>query len=452
MKICVNIPILVILILIESFCLAEPGREQSPDLGFIAEPSREERRRIEGLQDRAGSRPGPIACPMTRNAACSFYSDPWKSCSGSVEEEASLEVLRASLAHFAADSFAAVSRQIPRGNVVFSPFSLASILTHLLLGARGHTKVALEGVLHYKDHFKCVHQSLKLLLNASHSLTSTSQLFFREGVCLEQSFIERSEHFYGQQPEALTHNRTENVELVNALVRRATKGLIPHMLDSVSDDTIFMFINAIIYSGKWKTTFDKEMTTYESFSLNRKESVRVPMMQSMSYPLAAISFPSPNVEVGKFQLFGKNSFVVIMPVYPSLDLANVERKLTSEKLLEIMDQLSQVDYKPTTVYLPRLKMDFTQDLLDAVIEMERRCSNPTNLCGLTQGSGMLVSSMIHRAVISLDEQGVEAAAAMTMTVSRTISIFQVNRPFLWLIWDHVLGSPVFIGRVVDPSV
>ncbi|XP_032876293.1 factor XIIa inhibitor-like [Amblyraja radiata] len=207
--------------------------------------------RIAGLQERVG-RPGPIACPMIQNAACASYSDPWKGCSGSREDEASLDELRNSLADFAVDSFAAVSGQKPSGNVVFSPLSLASILTHLLLGAKGHTKVALEEALHYKHHFKCVHQSLKLLLNASRSLTSTSQLFVREGVCLKQSFIERSEHFYGQQPESLTHNRTENVELVNALVRRATKGLIPHMLDSVSDDTILMFINAIIYSGDQK--------------------------------------------------------------------------------------------------------------------------------------------------------------------------------------------------------
>ena len=60
--------------------------------------------------------------------------------------------------------------------------------------------------------------------------------------------------------------------------------------------------------------------------------------------------------------------------------------------------------------------------------------------------------MIHKAVVEVNEEGTEAAAA-TAVGMRTTSMppmFEVNRPFLFLIREHATGTILFIGRVTNP--
>lgn len=65
----------------------------------------------------------------------------------------------------------------------------------------------------------------------------------------------------------------------------------------------------------------------------------------------------------------------------------------------------------------------------------------------------LLSQFKHQSTITVNEEGTEAAA-MThigfMPLS-TQTRFIVDRPFLFLIYEHRTGCVVFMGRVVDPS-
>jgi alpha-1-antitrypsin len=60
---------------------------------------------------------------------------------------------------------------------------------------------------------------------------------------------------------------------------------------------------------------------------------------------------------------------------------------------------------------------------------------------------------VHKAVLTLDEKGTEASGttileAMPMSVPQEI---KYDRPFLFLIYDTHTKSPLFVGRVVDPT-
>ena len=63
--------------------------------------------------------------------------------------------------------------------------------------------------------------------------------------------------------------------------------------------------------------------------------------------------------------------------------------------------------------------------------------------------------MRHQGFIAVDEEGTEAAAA-TAVVAQLQSMpmtepFHVDRPFLYVIHDVEHGTPLFLGRVVDPT-
>ena len=64
--------------------------------------------------------------------------------------------------------------------------------------------------------------------------------------------------------------------------------------------------------------------------------------------------------------------------------------------------------------------------------------------------------MFHKAFVSVDEEGTEAAAAtaVVMTESAMPSSpveLTVDRPFFFLIRDKDTGAPLFFGRVLNPA-
>lgn len=74
-----------------------------------------------------------------------------------------------------------------------------------------------------------------------------------------------------------------------------------------------------------------------------------------------------------------------------------------------------------------------------------------NLCGLTEDPDLRISAMQHQSMLELKESGVEAAATSTVSVARSLLLFEVQQPFLFLLWDQQHRFPIFMGRVYDPT-
>ena len=67
---------------------------------------------------------------------------------------------------------------------------------------------------------------------------------------------------------------------------------------------------------------------------------------------------------------------------------------------------------------------------------------------------MNISSVVHKAVIDVDEAGTEAAATgIAMTTSAILAIKQVDidKPFLFAITDKTTGAVLFLGDVENPG-
>jgi serine protease inhibitor len=79
-----------------------------------------------------------------------------------------------------------------------------------------------------------------------------------------------------------------------------------------------------------------------------------------------------------------------------------------------------------------------------------------DFAGMTGEVQLEIAAVVHEAFIAVDEEGTEAAAA-TAVVMRVASArrpevkLTVDRPFLLVLHDTATGTPLFIGRVSDPS-
>ena len=74
--------------------------------------------------------------------------------------------------------------------------------------------------------------------------------------------------------------------------------------------------------------------------------------------------------------------------------------------------------------------------------------------GLPVG-GLWISEAVHKAVLEVNEEGTEAAAATAQISSWHMDIrpalFRADHPFLFLIRDNLTGSLLFMGRMSDPT-
>eukprot|EP00071_Canis_lupus_P027263 XP_022260820.1 plasma protease C1 inhibitor [Canis lupus familiaris] len=333
-----------------------------------------------------------------------FCPGPATSCSDAESHWAESELSEALIAFSLKlyHAFSAVKKV--ETNMAFSPFSIASLLTQVLLGAGENTKRNLENLLSYPEDFACVHQALKAF--TSKGFTSVSQIFHSPDLPIRDTFVNASQSLYGSSPRVLGNDSNVNVELINTWVAEKTNHKITELLESLPSDTRLVLLNAVYLSAKWKTTFDPKRTSLEPFYL-KSSVIKAFMMNSKKYPVAHFTDSTLKAKLGR-------------------------------------DTSSPSGAPPAGLRLTVFFSGYALEFFDFLYDL--------NLCGLTEDIDLQVSAMQHQTMLELTESGVEAAAASAVSVARNLVIFEVQQPFLFLLWDQQHRFPVFMGRVYDPLV
>ncbi|XP_027967046.1 plasma protease C1 inhibitor [Eumetopias jubatus] len=381
---------------------------------------------------------GPF-CPEP-DTSCSDLETPWAESK-----------LREALIDFSVKLYHAFSAtKKAETNIAFSPFSIASLLTQVLLGAGNSTKRNLESLLSYPEDFACVHQALKAF--TSKGFTTVSQIFHSPDLVIRDSFVNASQSLYGSSPRVLGNDSDVNTELINAWVAEKTNHKITQLLESLPSDTRLVLLNAVYLSAKWKTTFDPKRTSMEPFYL-KSSVIKALMMNSKKYPVAHFTDPTLKAKVGQLQLSHNLSLVILVPQSTKHHLEDLEKALNPTVFKAIMKKLEMSKFQPTLLTLPRIKVKSNQDMLMIMEKLKFfDFFYDLNLCGLTEDMDLQVSAMQHQTTLELTESGVEAAAASAISVARNLLLFEVHQPFLFLLWDQRHRLPVFMGRVYDPRV
>ena len=82
-------------------------------------------------------------------------------------------------------------------------------------------------------------------------------------------------------------------------------------------------------------------------------------------------------------------------------------------------------------------------------------SSTADFSGITGAKDLFISEVVHKAFIDVNEEGTEAAAVTVVggfaTSIPDYTVFNVNRPFFFVIRDDRSGSILFMGKVMDPT-
>ena len=106
--------------------------------------------------------------------------------------------------------------------------------------------------------------------------------------------------------------------------------------------------------------------------------------------------------------------------------------------------------------MPKFTLEYKKELKDILFAMgmEDVFTGKADLTKIGPG-GLLVSKVLHKSFLEVNEQGTEAAAVTVIGIETTsvpsTPYMILNKPFLLFIRDNVTNSILFMGQIQDPS-
>jgi serpin B len=243
-------------------------------------------------------------------------------------------------------------------------------------------------------------------------------------------------------------------QTINQWVSDQTEARIKDLLPkgSIDEYTRLVLTNAIYFNAAWRSQFEKDATTDGKFTLIDGSQVTASLMhqtESFGYSegdnYQAVQLPYDGNEL---------SMVVILP---KLDQFKAfETGISGEKITQIIKSLQGAEVELT---LPKFKIESEFGLNKALKDLGMKDAfdpGKADFSGMDGNKDLYISDVVHKAWVTLDEAGTEAAAA-TGVVMRTTSMpleikeMKIDHPFIFLIRDNQTGTVLFIGRVMNPQ-
>uniref|UniRef100_A0A672SVM7 Leukocyte elastase inhibitor n=2 Tax=Sinocyclocheilus grahami TaxID=75366 RepID=A0A672SVM7_SINGR len=404
-----------------------------------------------------------------------------------------MERLSAANTQFSLNLFKKISGGNTSKNVFYSPISITSALAMVLLGAKGNTAAQMFKVISHmcafygqlfriqiiyiyiyiyttlSPHVKedQIHSSFNKLMSelkkpgAPYVLSLANRLYGEQSYQFVEKFINDTKRYYEAKLEEVDFKKKSEAARVdiNKWVEKKTQGKIKDLLPQGSVDTMtrLVLVNAIYFKGNWEKKFPKEATSDGQFKLNKTQSKPVKMMnQKAEFPLALI--PEMNSQVLELPYVGKNlSMLIILPEEiedETTGLQKLEKALTYEKLME-WTKPSKMRRQEVQVSLPRFKMEETYDMKSLLISMGMEDvfdGQKVNLSGMSPNNDLVVSKVIHKAFVEVNEEGTEAAAATgaVIAIRSFAQMFIADHPFLFFIRHNPSNSILFYGHFCSP--
>ena len=391
---------------------------------------------------------------------------------------------------FAVDLYSHVRASSPAGNLLTSPLSASLALTMTYAGAKGQTATQMTSALHYGSAGPSIFDGQNALSaalasraasalaadqhNASESqqaapspdnyaLEVVNSLWGEQSYSWEQPFLDTMAKSYGTGvfTEDFVHQFDPARVAINTWVSSATADKINNLLPpgSVDDTTRMVLVNAVHLKFPWASSFATSQTANADFTTTAGSNVSTPFMNQQ---LTAAYDDDGQAQIVALPLYGNDLAVVV--ALPHGDLGAYEDSLAagSGALVQPSQQaLVQLSLPKVNFTSPSFSLADSLKAMGMTQAFDRDAADFTGLCANTpDGLHLYISDVLQKAMVGMQETGVEAAAATAVLVAGSTAVgpqppmpvsMVVNRPFVVSIVDVLTGAVLFLGHIEDPT-
>lgn len=414
----------------------------------------------------------PLALPLL--SACGSDSPP-----GASGGRTSLKLVSSDLprskgdpgaAGEAADSIADLATRLygelgrEAGNLAFSPYSVAVALAMTVNGARGETAeemldvLAVDDLGRFNGGLNALSQHLEGLAGKVENnggeplevvLDTANSLWGQQGVTWEEPFLDVLARDYGTGMRTVDYRSAHEHarQLINGWTADQTRDKIPELIaKGVLDPmTRLVLVNAIYLKASWAVQFDESKTRDAAFRLRDGSTVDVPLMEAAE---------------GDFAYKRGEGWEAVRLSYAGHELAmTVVLPEDVERPPGLSEVLGWSPDGAVALRIPRWRVRTPSMLKPTLVALGMSAAfsdQAADFSGMTEEERLVISAVVHEAFVAVDEKGTEAAAATAVVMREsslrpTPELVTVDRPFLYVIHDVEHGTPLFVGRVDDPS-
>jgi serine protease inhibitor len=354
-----------------------------------------------------------------------------------------------------------VAASDPERNACWSPYSVASALGLVAVGARGMTRDELVVMLlgEKSGDLRALGQLLSKAAELAPPgpdeeepvLEVVNALWTDASVDVRDDFEQELARWCRGtvRPAPFRRAPEEARQLINSDVARTTRGLIPELVPNgaIRADTRAALVNALYLKCAWRDRFLKGATRPRPFhaSGGTVEAQTMELTASLGYAA------TDGWQVVSLPAVGGVEAVVLMP---DTDLSTTEPELSAGSLGRLLNAPRHTQLR---LRLPKVEVSIQAELSQPLGQLGVRTvfQDDADLSGISS-KPLAVQSVLHESVLKLDEQGLEGAAA-TAVMFRLTSIqlgepvrVDIDRPFLLVVRHVETGVIYFMARVVEP--
>jgi serpin B len=371
---------------------------------------------------------------------------------------------------FAFDLYRFLVGQQEGDNLFYSPYSISLALAMTYAGARGETEEQMADTLHFTlpqdglhPAFNALDQELAQRGEGAEGkdskgfrLNIANAIWGQKDYAFLDAFLDVLAENYGAGLRVLDFANApeESRVTINDWVSEQTEGKIENLIPKglIGPLTRLVLTNAIYFNAAWASPFEENATQDGPFTLLDGSQVTVPMMrqtESFGYTegegYQAVELPYDGREM---------SMVILLPDSDGFDA--FDDSLDAEQVQAVVANL---EYGQVALTMPKFEFESGFSLKDALmgIGMPAAFSAEADFSGMTGDRALSIADVVHKAFVSVDEEGTEAAAATAVVMVESAMPGQpvevtIDRPFIFLIRDIETRAVLFVGRVVDPSM
>jgi serine protease inhibitor len=352
---------------------------------------------------------------------------------------------------FAFDLFRVGNLSQHKTNVFLSPLSVSMALGMTANGANGETYEEMSSTLRLtgatREDVNGGYRSLISLLRGldpKTNFTIANSIWYKETFPFNASFLDESKQYFDARVSALDFTNPSAVATINSWVSAQTNKRIPSILDNIAPEEVMFLVNAIYFKGIWQKQFDKSKTVDAPFYAADGTASTVPMMvrgEGVDYvansEYSAVDLP-----------YGNSAFTMTVVMPHATEIDSFAESFNRAKWDALVASLRQSDLK---VYLPRFRIEWKRALKDDLQQLGMNLAfynaDFTRMSPL--GRDLIVTRVLQKTFVDVDEEGTEAAAATMVGIGLTSApaAFRADRPFLVVIRERFSGTILFIGKI-----
>jgi len=409
---------------------------------------------------------GLAACVQPAATGEVIQSDKPRETSPDVDDT-DLTMLVNGNSDFAFDLYQALNKE--DDNIFYSPYSMSLALAMTYAGARGETEQQMADTLHFilpQDRLHPAFNSLDIELSQrgegaqgkdgeGFRLNIVNAIWGQKDYEFLTTFLDTLAENYGAGLRLLDFISApdESCLTINNWVSDQTEGRIENLIPQglINELTRLVLTNAIYFNAAWQYPFSGDITGDGPFYLLDGREVTVPMMrqtESFSYAegdgYQVVELPYDS---------GELSMVILLPQSDQFEA--FEESLDAQR---VEDMVKALEPRRVTLTMPRFEFESSLSLKETLagMGMPVAFSGSADFSGMTGNRDLFIADVVHKAFVSVDEAGTEAAAATAVVMSLTavpgtpVEV-TIDHPFLFLIRDIETGTILFVGRVVNPG-